>query len=106
MRKIVEEIVTDKLDQSDWNILLALDLKPVHKAYIEEFRWRNNEPATLQDIWESVEGRLRVHDLKVKRIFFETISSALRTRKTCYRIRSVLHEPRQNKFRIAKVVLV
>lgn len=107
-RNFPEEIVTDRLTEKDWDVLLALNLKAVHKAYLEEFKRRNNEPTLLSDIWSSVGWRPSISDnvaigQKQKMVFFDQVSSALKIRKTPYRLRAISQNPQGSKFRVVRV---
>jgi hypothetical protein len=109
MRAIREKIITDRLDESDWNALLALNLKPVHKAYLKAFRYRDNAASTLENIWLTAQSDYDVLKEtpigeKPRQVFFDQVSNALKNRGTPYRIRSVLSERHEwKKYRIVKV---
>lgn len=96
----VEKIVTDQLDGRDWNILLSLDLKPVHRAYIREFFNRNNRPSNL---WEFQEYISRYLGEVPKLPYFDQVSAALRKRNVPYRIRAKGKGPHSSNHRIVKV---
>lgn len=99
---IRERVVTDHITDTDWATILSLDLKPVHKAYLEEFKRRNNEPRTLDDIWKRVGWLPSIQtnvDKKQDLVFFDQVSQALRIRKTRFRLRSATFK----KYRVVVV---
>ena len=80
-----EVIVRDQLSEEDWNILLALDLKPVHMVYLKTFKYLGNRPITVWKFWSLISDRPEMD----KMIWFEQVSTALKTRRVPYRFRAV-----------------
>lgn len=96
------EIVTTRISDDDWKMILELKLKPVHRAYLEEFKRTGNEPMTLAEMWKRVEWRLDIQNGGNKKhdvVFFDQVSNALKVRDVPFRLRSTAYK----KYKVVRV---
>lgn len=101
-KRFYQEVVSDELIETDWQALLSLNLKPLHRSYIELFCENSNKPMEHSEVYELLQAK--GFKSRADKILLSRLSDALKRRQVPYRLRAITHDPRlPNRYKVVKV---